>query len=81
MEKQRSKIVKAEIARSKRAEQLKKNIFVILDWMTLILLIVLMITAFVIDGFGFASIPMPIYLIGIGYILFYLILTYKKFTK
>ena len=81
IEKARGRIVRAEILRTKRMEQIKKHIDTIMDIMTVIMLILLAITAFVIDAFDFCKIPTWIYVAGIIYLMVYIILNYKRFTK
>lgn len=81
IERQRAKIVKAEIKRSKREEQLKNNFTTILDVMTLIVLVLVIFLAFFVDGFGFYSIPMPVYIISVSYIGIYAYLVYRRLTK
>lgn len=81
LEKARSKIVKAEIARSKREEQLKQNFATILDVMSLIALALVLFLAFFVDGFGFYSIPVPVYIISGGYLSIYAYLVYRRLTK
>lgn len=81
LERGRARIVKAEIARSKRQEQINAHIEEIFNVMTLILAIALIITVFVIDGLGIAAIPVAVYIVVGGYICIYSIFIYKQLTK
>lgn len=81
LEKCRARIVKAEINRIKRQEQIDSHIEEIFNIMTLLLAVALIITAFVIDGLGIASIPVAVYIVAGGYICIYSLFIYKQLTK
>lgn len=81
LEKCRARIVKAEINRIKRQEQIDSHIEEIFNIMTLLLAVALIITAFVIDGLGIASIPVAVYIVVGGYICIYSLFVYKQLTK
>lgn len=81
LEKIRVKIVNAEIARSKREECIKEHVDTILSVMTAIMFSLLIFVAFFVDAFGFAEIPFWVYVIGMLYMIVYLIIAIKKYTK
>lgn len=80
MEKVRARWVQAEINRLRREEQIKSHLNDILDVMTIGVLILLIITAFVVDAFEFAAIPDWVFGIGVAYILIYVAINIRRFT-
>lgn len=79
MEKMRARIVRAEVARIKREEEIRQHADIIISIMTAIVLTLLTIVAFVVDSFGFAKIPAWVYVVGFAYLIIYLFIIMKKF--
>lgn len=73
--------MKFEKLKDKRIEQIKDKLNLILDVMTATVLVLTLIGAFIIDAFGVASIPFPVYAIAIGYLAIYVFLNYRRFTN
>ena len=81
MEKIRAGVVKAELARLKREEEIKSHVGEILSILTGIMLAALTFIAFVIDAFGFASIPSIVYVIGFIWLGVYAIVAYRNLFR
>jgi hypothetical protein len=81
MEKARARVVQSEINRIKRVKVIKEHFDTILDFMTAIVLSILVVIAFVIDAYGAATIPAWVYTIGIAYLILYVFVLSHKFKE
>lgn len=78
LEKVRARVVKAELKRIKREEEIQRYIESIFNIMSVILIIAFFIVAFIFDAFGGIHVPMPIYIIGLVYMTLYLYVIYRR---
>lgn len=81
LEKIRGRIVRDELRRMKREDEIREKVENAFSILTAIALLALMITAFVIDAVGSVGIPQWLYVAGFGYLAFYGVFAYYRFFK
>ena len=81
LEKIRGRIVRDELRRMKREDEIREKIENAFSILTAITLFALLIVAFIIDGVGAIEIPFWIYIAGFAYLGAYAIMAYYKFFK
>lgn len=72
---------KVEKMKNRREKQILDHIWAVVDVMTAILLAMLITVAFTVDAFGESTIPGWFYLIGGIYLIAYIIICIKRFSK
>lgn len=81
MERARARIVRAELLRMKRVEQIKSKAEEIFTVFTAIALLGLLIVALVVDSLTVEAVPSWIYIIGFIYLSAYGLYAFNKFFK